>query len=36
MPVADSLSWCTPRESDPGLKFVANDAGLRVSVLRNG
>ena len=36
MPVADSLGWCTPREYDLGLQSVANEAGLRVSVLPNG
>jgi cellobiose phosphorylase len=31
-----SRSWTTPRESELGLRCVANDAGLRVSVLPNG
>ena len=36
MSVADFLDWCTPGESDVGLQFVANETGLRVSVLPNG
>ena len=33
---ADRLRWRTPRECDLGLRYLANDVGIRVSVLPNG
>ena len=33
---SDNLSWRTPRDRDLGLRRVANDAGVGISVLPNG
>src|SRR5258706_9208868 len=36
MPLSDVRRWCTPRERDLGLRRIANNAGLGISVLPNG
>jgi hypothetical protein len=36
MSPSDVRRWCTPRERDLGLRRIANNAGLGISVLPNG
>jgi cellobiose phosphorylase len=36
MTPAERHGWCTPRESDLGLRRIRNDCGIGISVLPNG